>query len=101
MFPAEVGMLVLDTLVLATPTQPTLTELPDAIQSALDAFNHDPGPPTVRLALTLLALVVALTGGRWLAGLASRVPVGVELKLSRNGRSQGTDITSARTGLSR
>jgi small-conductance mechanosensitive channel len=94
-------MLVLDALASTSTTQPTLTELPGAIQEALAAFQQDPGPPTVRLALTLLALVVALTGGRWLAGLASRVPVGVELKLGRNGRSQGADVASARTGLSR
>jgi small-conductance mechanosensitive channel len=67
----------------------------------LNSIGEQPIPFAVRMAVTLAIVAMALFGGRWLAGLAGRVPVGVDLKLGRAGRLNSGDVGDSRTGWSR
>jgi small conductance mechanosensitive channel len=68
-----------------------------------DGITKSPGGTAIRGALTLLAVVIALTGGRWLASVAGRVPVrvpvGVESRLRHAGR-RADDVSTVRTDFS-
>jgi small-conductance mechanosensitive channel len=103
----EVGMLGTNpllgagvSLVVGT-TARTPEDLSQTIQDMLNSIGEQPIPFAVRMAVTLAIVAMALFGGRWLAGLAGRVPVGVDLKLGRAGRLDSGDVGDSRTGLSR
>jgi small-conductance mechanosensitive channel len=68
-----------------------------ALQGALDS----PQSLIVRGGLTVLVVALALVLGRMLGGLASRVPVSVETRLGRNGRSHERPVSEVSRGLSR
>jgi small conductance mechanosensitive channel len=67
------------------------------LQGVLDS----PQSLIVRGSLTVLFLAGALVVGRILSDLASRVPVRVETRLSRNGRSREVPVGEVHKGLSR
>ena len=67
------------------------------LQGALDS----PQSLIVRGGLTVLVVALALVLGRMLGGLASRVPVSVETRLSRNGRTHERPVSEISRGLSR
>src|SRR5215469_5386816 len=96
----EVGMLGTNPLLgagvslVASTTARTPEDLSQTIQDMLNSIGEQPIPFAVRMAVTLAIVAMALFGGRWLAGLAGRVPVGVDLKLGRADRLNSGDVRS-------
>lgn len=68
-------------------------------------INQHPDAVAVRAGLTLLIVFVAIAGGRWLAGMATAVPVRVDTKRLRagkiTGKTKGRQVEETHTGLSR
>ncbi len=93
-------MLVLDALASPSSLAWVAADLTQTIQSYLTTIQNDPVPTVIRLVLTLIVVMAALLGGRWLSNLVRRVPVGVETKGGKRG-TRGGDVSDARTGLSR
>jgi small conductance mechanosensitive channel len=69
----------------------------------LNGITTSPDSTAIRGVLTLLVVIIALTGGRWLASVAGRVPVrvpvGVESRLRYAGR-RSDDVNTVRTDFS-
>ncbi|WIG59767.1 MAG: hypothetical protein OJF49_002514 [Ktedonobacterales bacterium] len=62
---------------------------PDSISKALDTALSGIGSHPVQAGLTVVIVLVALVAGRWLSHLASRVPVSIEARRERNGKTHG------------
>lgn len=75
--------------------------LSGVMTSLQDAIKQNPGAYATRGGLSLFVLLVALLGGRWLGRLASRIPIGAETKLSREGKAQGKRTRVTLSGFSR
>jgi small-conductance mechanosensitive channel len=75
----------------------------DLLTSVVDGIIKSPESTAIRGVLTLLVVVIALTGGRWLASVAGRVPVrvpvGVESRLRHAGR-RTDDVSTVQTDFS-
>src|SRR5262245_21957316 len=73
------------------------------VTQMLDGITKSPESTAIRGVLTLLVVIIALTGGRWLASAAGRVPVrvpeGVESRL-RHARRRSDDVNTVRTDFS-
>src|SRR5262245_14817633 len=82
-------------LVAATPT----AGLNDLINQIINSISTTPENVAIKGALTLLVVLLALTGGRWLSSAAGRVPVRVESRLRRTG-GRAENVSSARTRFS-
>jgi small conductance mechanosensitive channel len=96
-------VVMLDLLATPTPGGPSDAGTGNLVTQFTDGITKSPGGTAIRGALTLLAVVIALTGGRWLASLAGRVPVrvpvGVESRLRHAGR-RADDVSTVQTDFS-
>lgn len=97
----------INVLTIATATTPlktssggNYTTVQQFIDGITKAIHDDPQSALVRSGLTLAMLVVALVASRWLAGVVERVPVRVETRLGRSGKTNKSSIIMARVGLS-
>ncbi|HKB46363.1 MAG TPA: mechanosensitive ion channel family protein [Ktedonobacterales bacterium] len=86
---------------LATPTPGGQTAASNG--GLFDGIIKSPESTAIRGVLTLLVVVIALTGGRWLASVAGRVPVrvpvGVQSRLRHAGR-RADDVSTVQTDFS-
>jgi len=90
---------------LATPTAggQTTADNSNLMTRILNGITTSPDSTAIRGVLTLLVVIIALTGGRWLASVAGRVPVrvpvGVESRLRHAGR-RADDVSTVQTDFS-
>jgi small-conductance mechanosensitive channel len=96
-------VVILSTLA-ATPTGgQTTADSSNLLTQFMDGITKSPESTAIRGVLTLLVVIIALTGGRWLASVAGRVPVrvpvGVESRLRHAGR-RADDVSTVRTDFS-
>src|SRR5260370_37146979 len=86
-------VVMLDPLATPTPGGQTPTSNSGLFTGMMDGITKSPESTAVRGVLTLLVVVIALIGGRWLASVAGRVPVrgpgGVESRRRPAGRASG------------
>lgn len=96
-------VVMLETLAAPGPGGQGPTNNSDLLTSLVDGIIKSPESTAIRGVLTLLVVVTALTGGRWLASVAGRVPVrvpvGVESRLRHAGR-RTDDVSSVQTDFS-
>jgi small-conductance mechanosensitive channel len=88
----------------ATPTSSqTAADNSNLMTRILNGITTSPDSTAIRGVLTLLVVIIALTGGRWLASVAGRVPVrvpvGVESRLRHAGR-RADDVNTVQTDFS-
>jgi small conductance mechanosensitive channel len=88
----------------ATPTSSqTAADNSNLMTRILNGITTSPDSTAIRGVLTLLVVIIALTGGRWLASVAGRVPVrvpvGVESRLRHAGR-RADDVSTVQTDFS-
>jgi small conductance mechanosensitive channel len=96
-------VVILDPLATPTPGGQSAADTSNLVTQFTTGITSSPGGTAIRGVLTLLVVVIALTGGRWLASVAGRVPVrvpvGVESRLRHAGR-RADDVNTVQTDFS-
>jgi small conductance mechanosensitive channel len=96
-------VVMLDPLATPTPGGQTTADNSNLMTRILNGITTSPDSTAIRGVLTLLVVIIALTGGRWLASVAGRVPVrvpvGVESRLRHAGR-RADNVSTVQTDFS-
>jgi small-conductance mechanosensitive channel len=96
-------VVMLDLLATPTPGGQSATDNSNLVTNFMNGITTSPESTAIRGVLTLLVVIIALTGGRWLASVAGRVPVrvpvGVQSRLRHAGR-RADDVSTVQTDFS-